>query len=75
MFEKDQTVWDLHMIEVGYNLAQKTLEEILDEMYSIPASKKTHILELMKYFKTSAINNFKKKYLHIEDKDGVQDEN
>ena len=69
MFEKDQTVWDLHMVEVGFDLAQKTLEEILDEMYSLPAPKKVQILKLMEYFKKGAIKKFTKVYLHIEDKD------
>lgn len=69
MFEKDQTVWDTHMVDVGYNLAQQTLTKVLDDMFYLSEADRAHILKTMDYYKAQEIVDFKKKYLHIEDKE------
>lgn len=67
MFEKDQTVWDLHMVDVGYNLAQQTLTKVLDDMLHVPKTDKAYILKMLDEYKDREIKDFKRAYLHIED--------
>lgn len=65
--EKDDTVWDMHMVDVGYNLAQQTLTKILDDMFYLSEADRAHILKTMDYYKARKIVDFRKKYLHLED--------
>lgn len=67
MFEKDDTVWDMHMVDVGYNLAQQTLTKVLNDMFYLSEKDRMHILKTMDYLKAQEIVDFKKKYLHLED--------